>query len=188
MKKQMMKIVLCLSASLLFGLNSRAEENKLIRGVEFKASDGSVLIEDGDSFWIGIHRVRLLGIDTIESNQTCESKGMTIDCHAETMAYVTPLFKDPTLVCRPILGKNEKPKIDQGGRYVVICETKSGELNRKLISDGWAVPDRDNAVPSFAALQKAAKAKGAGLHRYTFKHPHDHRNPPKSAAACPTPT
>ena len=182
------RTILSAAALVLLGTPGYAEPLKVIKGVEFKASDGSILIEDGDSFWIGIHRVRLLGIDTIEANQTCESKGKTVDCHAETMAYVTPLFKDPSLVCRPILGKNEKPKIDQGGRYVVICETKDGELNRKMIKDGWAVPDRDNAVPSFPTLEKAAKLMRTGLHRYTFKHPHDHRNPPKPAAACPAPT
>ena len=76
-----------------------------ISDFRFQASDGSILIEDGGSFWVGSHRVRLFGVDTIEKGQICTAQNRSVDCHAETIKLVEPLIKSSSLVCQPLMGK-----------------------------------------------------------------------------------
>ena len=168
----------------VFTLPAYADDTKIepyYPGYEFKASDGSVLIEDGDSFWIGIHRVRLMGIDTLEPNQPCEASSQSVDCHAMTMQYVEPLFHDPSLVCKLHMGKQGKPLM-QGGRYITTCFVGGEELNRLLISEGYAVAYEPKTSKVYEDVERAARFQKKGLFKYNFQDPIEFRRRGKTIA------
>lgn len=148
---------------------------------EFHASDGPVDIEDGDSFWMGYHRVRLFGVDTVETTQVCTSGNQSVDCYALTMDYMLPLLNDPSLHCRPLLGRNQKPRMSHG-RYVAICYVNGIELNRQMVRDGWAVSYQQTGGTAFDALEGEAAIARRGLHQFQFDRPIDARRAP---SVCP---
>jgi len=152
-------------------------ETEFVEDFVFQASDGSILIEDGDSFWMGNHKVRLYGVDTVEVGQPCLDGVRTIDCHAETMSYIQPLLSDPELICRPIRGKFGRPQISDG-RYVSICYIGDEELNRRIVRDGWAVHYERIGGTYYEADEAFARASQAGLHKYEFDRPIDFRRDP----------
>ncbi len=173
-------------SALLLAVSSTAESPiEFVPDFVFKASDGSILIEDGDSFWVGNHRVRLLGIDTLESNQPCDGNNVNVDCTKLTMKYVEPLLNDPSLICHPQIGKYGKPRMS-GGRYVSVCLVNGKELNQKMVRDGYAVAFKSMSGKRYEEAEKRARATRSGLHKYKFERPIEFRRR-SSTKACPTP-
>ncbi|MEZ5945514.1 MAG: thermonuclease family protein [Hyphomonas sp.] len=167
-------ILICLAAACASAYAEPTGLEPYYPGVEFKAGDGPIVIEDGDSFWIGIHRVRLLGIDTVEPNQPCEGASQTVDCHGMTMQFVSGLFESPSLVCQLHMGKEGLPLMDDG-RYISTCFVGGKELNRMLVEEGFAVAYDPKTSEVYTKAEAVARAKHKGLHKYKFEDPIEYR-------------
>ena len=114
------------------------------------------------------------GIDTVEPNQPCEGQGQTVDCHRLTMEFVEPLFNDPSLTCKPHMGKGGLPLMDNG-RYVATCFVQGKELNRRLIAEGYAVAFERLGGEEYEKAEAAARAGAKGIYRYKFERPIEFR-------------
>lgn len=127
-------------------------------------------IVDGDTVWMGIHEIRLFGIDTVEPKQDCRQGARNIDCHSETVALLRTFVSDASFRCEGFRVKDNKPWTSYG-RYVGLCYTKSGEVNLAMVESGWALAEADDDSSIYKQAENLAKAKKLGLHGLTFEKP-----------------
>mgnify|MGYP003979968173 FL=1 len=91
---------------------------------------------------IGLH-----GIDAPESNQMCESGGVSYRCGQKSALALSDRAGRATVSCK---GKD----VDRYGRIVAVCFKGQEDLNAWMVSQGWAVSypsdpqDFNNASPS----------------------------------------
>ena len=163
--------------------NSQSTDIEYYPELVFSFQDGDYVAEDGDSFWIGIHQVRLHGIDTVEKNQRCRDEVGDVDCHSMTMAFLESHLLDPSFSCRVHKGKRKLPRTSHN-RYIVTCFVDNQELNSIMVENGWAVAANGTDGEHYHAKEAIAKAAGRGLHQWEFTHPHEFRNPPSKECTC----
>ena len=149
----------------------------------FSLQDGDYVAEDGDSFWIGIHRIGMHGIDTIEATQRCSVDNRDIPCHERTMPYLEGWVRDPNFYCLAHLGKQGLPRLNHS-RYISTCFLGDEELNAKMVLDGWAVAARGADGNRYRELESDAAKRKVGIHQWQFEHPHDFRNPDPEDCIC----
>lgn len=96
------------------------------------AIDGAAEIVDGDTLKIGAATIRLQGIDAPESRQNCtDRQGDEWTCGRSATQALAKLAASTTVHCDPV-GK------DGYGRTLAFCKAGTVDINRRLVSDGWA--------------------------------------------------
>jgi endonuclease YncB( thermonuclease family) len=141
---------------------------------------GTARLIDGDTIELDGQNVRLHGIDAPEAAQSCtDARGAEWRCGLEAERTLSRLIAGQRVTCE---GRDR----DGYGRLLAVCRTARGELNRRMVLEGMAVPFTkysDDYLEQGIAAQKA----GRGLHAGAFQLPQDFRARKWQAGAldCP---
>lgn len=124
-------------------------------------------VVDGDTLRLGGEKVRLLGIDAPETNQTCSLYGKDWLCG-----------KDATNALRQHIGTNavrcEGNQRDRYKRLIAICYLGNQDLNAWLVREGWAVAYRRYSK-KYVAEESEAKTDNNGIWASDFLLPWEWR-------------
>ena len=152
----------------------------LAAGVPAAALSGPARVIDGDTIEVGGERVRLHGIDAPETGQSCtDRRGAGWACGAEAATALARLIAGQPVTC-------EGDQRDGDGRLIAVCRTPEGDLNRRMVLDGMAVPFARYSDDYLAEGIEAQKA-GRGIHAGAFEPPEACRAATWAAGAqeCP---
>ena len=121
---------------------------------------GRARISDGDSFHLGAERIRLLGIDAPELDQTCrDAKGAPWPCGRMARDFLATLVARKSLDCQP-------DGHDRFGRILATCSAGGSDLGARMVAAGLAVSADD-----YGREEAAARAARRGLWAGQFDRP-----------------
>lgn len=133
------------------------------------ALEGSARVIDGDTLVIAGRRIRILGIDAPELDQTChDAAGQTWACGRDARRALAARVARQQVFCR-VAGQ------DRYGRALARCATVGIDLAGWLVRAGWAIP-AGNEQRRYRAASQKARANGAGMWRGSFIWPADWRS------------
>ena len=146
-----------LCAILLFLVNSAAVAD----------ITGSAYVIDGDTINISGVRIRLNGIDTPESKQTCRTNGLIWYCGVEASKAMRHLTKGKQVNC---IGNTK----DQYGRLIANCFVGDLNLNATMVESGMALAYRQYSL-EYSEQEDFARETKQGLWSGEFIAPWDWR-------------
>ncbi|MEO6394779.1 MAG: thermonuclease family protein [Devosia sp.] len=130
-----------------------------------EALTGAARASDGDSLRLGSERVRLLGIDAPELDQTCsKAGGAQWPCGEAARTALSGLLKQGAISCAPD-GR------DRYGRILAHCTADGRDLGRAIVEAGLATADLE-----YKAVEVEARLAGRGIWQGTFDSPRDWRD------------
>ncbi|TPL95006.1 thermonuclease family protein [Mesorhizobium sp. B2-3-12] len=132
--------------------------------VETRKTQGSAIINDGDSITLGTERIRMRGIDAPEYTQTCRRNGADYACGTLARQSLVRLIAGRPVICSGW-------QSDRYGRLLGDCKAGGTDLNRAQVEAGWAV-----AYGDFESEEAIARAARAGIWAGTFDRPQDWRD------------
>lgn len=136
--------------------------------VSTRTFGGRAVVIDGDSLEIGALRVRLKGIDAPELAQTCGREGEDYACGRQARDALKAMVA-PGVSC----SGSERDRYD---RFLARCTADGRDINRAMVSSGWAV-----AFGAYEAEEDMAREDRAGLWAGDFQMPRDWRTQRGSA-------
>jgi endonuclease YncB( thermonuclease family) len=119
---------------------------------------GRLVAIDGDTLRGPDGDIRLYGIDAPELHQTCEGpKGRDYPCGRDARNRLDRLTRGKALAC-------EVRDTDRFGRAVSVCRAGDLDINRQMVTDGWAVayPGRTDYEGEEAEARDAARGLWSG--------------------------
>lgn len=118
-----------------------------------QAFEGQFKVVDGDSLEISETRMRLEGIDAPEWRQTCRADGNDWNCGRQSASALRQLINGRDTVCSGFAD-------DQYGRLLVTCYGGGVNINREMVSAGWAF-----AYGAYEGDEAVARQAGRGIWR-----------------------
>jgi len=141
---------------------------------------GKALVIDGDTLEFSGTRLRLIGIDAPESDQTCDRSGSAWQCGKAATDYLKTLVNGRKIECRAE-GK------DRYGRLLAFCVSESLDLGLSMVGAGLAVATK-GGPEEYQSAEAIRKAHKIGLWASVFQTPSDWRaDHPIQAAQATTP-
>ena len=122
---------------------------------------------DGDSLEINGQRVRLLGIDAPEFDQTCTKGGAQWACGAEAADQLSRLVTGREVRCAPT-------GVDQYQRILARCTVNGTDVNSTMVERGYAIAFRKYSS-DYVKAEARAKAAKRGMWAGTFEAPNSVR-------------
>lgn len=122
---------------------------------------------DGDSLTVAGRKVRLLGIDAPELDQTCSKEGQIWPCGQTAKEHLASLIAGQTVSCQ---GQG----VDQFRRILAVCNAGGENLNETMVEYGWAVAFRRYS-DAYVMAESRAKAHGLGIWSSQFIPPSEYR-------------
>ena len=158
-KGAVVKVLICVAALL----------GAIFTGPVHAQLSGRAAVIDGDTLRLGGERIRLHGIDAAESRQTCLAPrtGKRWRCGAASTRALRRHIGRRQVAC-------EERDRDRYGRIVAVCRVGRKDLNRWMVSQGWALAYRQYSR-DYVDAERAAKAAKRGLWRGTFVPPWEWR-------------
>jgi endonuclease YncB( thermonuclease family) len=133
---------------------------------------GRASVVDGDTLEIQGVRVRLWGIDAVESSQTClDSAGKPWPCGRRAAFALADFLGQRTVRC-------ERRDTDRYGRVVAVCYVGNVEINRWLVEQGWALAYVEYGGSVYLEAQRQAQAARRGVWQGNFQAPWEYRKAP----------
>jgi endonuclease YncB( thermonuclease family) len=132
---------------------------------------------DGDSLTVDAKEVRLHGIDAPEFNQTCKKAALNWACGSEAYDRLSRLVTGKEVRCTEI-GK------DQYGRTLGRCTVGAVDVNRTMVTTGYAVAFRRYSM-EYISAEESAKAGKRGIWAGTFEMPSNVRHAEEAPVAAP---
>ena len=114
---------------------------------------------DGDTLWIGVHKIRLYGIDAPEKYETCVLDGKKYPCFESALDEMKKIIGTAEIRCEVDRGNFGKPVMSYN-RYLATCYVDGKDVARSLIWAGWALAEGDLYKLDEAGVKKQEK----GLH------------------------
>lgn len=136
---------------------------------------GLARIIDGDTLELPNKQfVRLFGIDAPESNQCCtRSSSSTYTCGISSKTSLSNKIDAQPVTC------TTTGKPDKYGRTIGTCKNSKGvELNKWLVSRGWAVAYYGTKVRNYTKQEQQAAARKVGMWGGGFQRPAEFRKSP----------
>jgi endonuclease YncB( thermonuclease family) len=129
---------------------------------------GAAWVADGDTVEISGARIRLVGIDAPELDQTCaDDKGQTWSCGRAASRELRAYVRGRELKCQP-------KGYDQHERVLAICFLPDGsDLSAWIVRQGWALASGRGDI--YQSEQEQAKAAKRGIWAGTFRPPREWR-------------
>ena len=155
-------------ASLTWGITSALAQPY---GNRVREVAGSPVITDGDTVIVADTKIRLQGVDAPETDQIClDHEGSDWNCGISARDALIHRAGKEIWRCQ-LRGS------DAYGRALGTCFVEGWNINRWLVSEGWALAFRHYAR-TYAYEEDYAKAKKKGLWAGSFIAPWDwrHRN------------
>jgi endonuclease YncB( thermonuclease family) len=138
---------------------------------------GRASVVDGDTLEIQGVRVRLWGIDAVESSQTClDARGKPWPCGRRAAFALADFLGGRTVRC-------DRRGADRYGRVVAVCYVGGVEVNRWLVEQGWALAYVEYGGGVYLQAQRQAQAARRGVWQGSFQAPWEYR---KSPGAVPS--
>lgn len=128
---------------------------------------GQVSVIDGDTLEIGSKRVRLFGVDAMESSQLCVFNGRKWPCGRRAAFALADHVKDGTVTCRP----TGKKSYD---RFVARCFRGTEDIGSYMVRQGWALAATDFSQ-DYVRDQSDAQSNLRGIWSSTFIPPWTYR-------------
>ena len=128
---------------------------------------GPARVIDGDSIKISSNRIRLYGIDTPESAQTCRRDGVMWRCGIEATNLLKKLIRESNVSCI------ERDR-DHYGRIVADCRANGVNLSATMVELGMALAYRRYSK-DYVSNETAAKIAKRGLWSSQFIPPWEWR-------------
>lgn len=140
---------------------------------------GQPRIIDGDTLDVEGIRVRMQGIDALESDQQCSrSGGGRYACGRAARDQLAELVGGREITCTP-------DGTQTHGRSVAVCTVSQGgreiDLNAAMVRSGYAFDCPRYSKGRYAEEEAEAKAEKAGAWAGRFTYPWSHRD---RAGAC----
>ena len=149
-----------LSALLLLSLPAMAQAADIT---------GVPKIREGDQLQIGNNRIRLGGIDAPAVDQLClNTKGERWACGAAARDELIKRFGGKSWTC------HTRAVTDRRGRTVARCEADGEDIQKWLVSNGWALA-LTRVSRDYEGDEKAAREAKAGMWQGAFIAPWDWR-------------
>lgn len=128
------------------------------------ALTGHAIAVDGDTLRIGETRIRLLGLDAVELDQTCvEASGTVWPCGHDARSFLTQLAKGKTTTCAAA-GR------DRYRRVLAHCAVAEADLGEQIVRAGWATAELE-----YGLALADARFNGRGIWSGRFDDPADWR-------------
>lgn len=155
----MKRLSLLLMAALALAAPAEAAKRKTIAG--------EPLVIDGDTILLSLTKIRLLGIDAPEPDQTCVRDGAPWSCGLEAKAALADLVRGRRVTC-DLNGRHSY------GRPLGRCRLGATDLGAWLAEQGWAAVD-PRFEQTYAPQQAKAKAARRGIWAGPFQLPCEFR-------------
>jgi len=127
---------------------------------------GYAEITDGDSIKINGERIRLVGIDAPETEQTClDEQKKPHPCGRLATQHLVSLINNRPVTCR----WHERDRYE---RILGACKADNDDLNRLMVENGWAVSYYSSAYDN---EQKLARRQKKGMWIWRVKQPQQWR-------------
>ena len=119
---------------------------------------------DGDTLRIGDTRIRLIGLDAVELEQSCiDANGAEWPCGREARSFLASLSDGGTTTCAAD-GR------DRYRRVLAHCSTDKADLGEQLVRAGWATAELE-----YGLALADARLNGRGIWAGRFDDPADWR-------------
>ncbi len=129
---------------------------------------GPASVVDGDTLTIRGTRIRLHGIDALESAQICtNASGRPWNCGREAGRALANYIRGSDVSCAP-RGR------DDYGRTLAICYRGAEDLNAWMVSEGWAVAYRRYSS-AYVDEERTSRAVRRNIWDGHFERPEDWR-------------
>ncbi|PZA07564.1 excalibur calcium-binding domain-containing protein [Meiothermus sp. Pnk-1] len=142
---------------------------------------GRSSVIDGDTLEIQGVRIRLWGVDAVESSQTClDAAGKPWPCGRRAAFALADFLGQRTVHC-------EQKDTDRYGRTVAVCSVGGTEVNRWLVAEGWALAYVEYGGSVYLEAQRQAQAARRGVWQGSFQAPWEYRRNPANPPTAGTP-
>ena len=126
---------------------------------------------------VGAREVRLFGIDAPEWDQNCTRAGQPWACGQAAAEQLSKLVTGKQVNCIPI-------DTDEHGRTVARCSVVEVDVNRAMVSRGFATAYRRYSA-DYVSAEESAKAAKRGIWSGTFQMPSDVRHAAEPSSSKP---
>ncbi|WP_147075217.1 thermonuclease family protein, partial [Meiothermus hypogaeus] len=142
---------------------------------------GRASVVDGDTLEIQGVRIRLWGVDAVESSQTClDAGGKPWPCGRRAAFALADFLGQRTVSCT-------RRDTDRYGRMVAVCSVADVEVNRWLVEQGWALAYVEYGGQVYLDSQNRARAGKQGIWQGSFQAPWEYRRNPASPPTAGSP-
>lgn len=142
---------------------------------------GRASVVDGDTLEILGQRIRLWGVDAVESSQTCvDAQGRPWPCGRRAAFALSDYLGQRTVSCT-------RRDTDRYGRTVAVCSVGGTEVNRWLVAEGWALAYVEYGGSVYLEAQRQAQAARRGVWQGRFQEPWEYRRNPANPPSAGTP-
>lgn len=131
--------------------------------------EGRASVVDGDTIDIGHARVRILGVDAPELDQSCtDAARRTWPCGRRAQAALRVWLGTATARCVP--GYE-----DRSGRPVARCTARGRDIGEWLVENGWALDYPRYSEGAYRSAERTARQRSVGVWAGTVTPPWEWR-------------